>query len=74
MCTEAEAMMKLEVDLIEPLGADTVVYGRTDRDGAVRVAARLAGTTSIAEGSLPLRYAASNVHWFDSASGRRIES
>jgi sn-glycerol 3-phosphate transport system ATP-binding protein len=73
VCSDAEAMMRLEVDLIEPLGADTVVYGHTERDAAVRVAARLPGTASIPQGRLPLRYAPAHVHWFDAASGQRIE-
>src|SRR3954463_4556617 len=41
-CAQAEAQLTLDVDLIEPLGADTLVYGRL-ADGA-RIAARLQGS------------------------------
>jgi sn-glycerol 3-phosphate transport system ATP-binding protein len=73
-CTESEAMLAIEVDLIEPLGADTLVYGHIgDRDGT-RIAARLHASVDARTGKLPLRYAPGSVHWFDPASGKRIES
>jgi sn-glycerol 3-phosphate transport system ATP-binding protein len=70
-CAESEAMLNLEVDLIEPLGADTLVYGRLA--GGARIAARLQGSMQAAIGRLPLRYQAMHVHYFDPASGARID-
>jgi sn-glycerol 3-phosphate transport system ATP-binding protein len=76
-CAAADAMLTIEVDLIEPLGADTLVYGHigtADGDGAgTRVAARLPADATAAAGRLPVRYAQANVHWFDAQSGKRIE-
>src|SRR5882672_2720800 len=42
-CAESDAMLVPAVDLIEPLGADTLVYGRLE--GGARIAARLQGST-----------------------------
>jgi len=72
-CSPADASITLEVDLIEPLGADTLVYGHFgDGDGA-RVAARLHASVDARAGKLPLRYDPAQVHWFDPQSGKRIE-
>ncbi len=70
-CAESEAMLSLEVDLIEPLGADTLVYGRLA--GGARIAARLQGSARASLGKLPLRYQSAQVHYFDPASGARID-
>ena len=72
-CGEAEAKLVLEVDLIEPLGAETLVYGRAAGEGAARIAARLHGAANARMGRLPLRYDAAMAHYFDPASGRRID-
>ncbi|MBI1944015.1 MAG: sn-glycerol-3-phosphate import ATP-binding protein UgpC [Betaproteobacteria bacterium] len=80
-CGEAEAMLSVQVDLIEPLGADTLVYGHIGDPGGnggnggagARVAARLHASVDARTGRLPLRYDTGNVHWFDPASGKRIE-
>src|SRR5713226_122356 len=41
-CAEADALLMPEIDLIEPLGADTLVYGHLDGgNGRARIAARL---------------------------------
>jgi sn-glycerol 3-phosphate transport system ATP-binding protein len=69
-CAEAEAMLLPEIDLIEPLGADTLVYGHL-QEGA-RVAARLQASLPARMGRLPLRYRPEDVHYFDAASGARI--
>ncbi|HXJ10443.1 MAG TPA: sn-glycerol-3-phosphate ABC transporter ATP-binding protein UgpC, partial [Burkholderiales bacterium] len=53
-CAEREANLLLEVDLVEPLGADTLVYGRL-ANGA-RVGARLHSSMQAGIGRLPLRY------------------
>jgi sn-glycerol 3-phosphate transport system ATP-binding protein len=72
-CPAESAMLTLEVDLIEPLGADTLVYGHVGANGA-RVAARLHSAALEARvGKLPLRYERSRAHYFDPSSGARIE-
>ena len=67
----SEAMLTIEVDLIEPLGADTLVYGHPTATARARRAA--AASLRRREGKLPLRYAPANVHWFDAKSGARVE-
>ena len=71
-CAESEAKLVAEVDLIEPLGADTLVYGHIGGPESARIAARLPASVPAQAGKLPLRYDPANVHWFESASGRRI--
>jgi sn-glycerol 3-phosphate transport system ATP-binding protein len=71
-CAEAEAMLVAEIDLIEPLGADTLVYGHLGANGA-RVAARLHSSVDARAGRLPLRFDPMRAHYFDSASGARID-
>jgi len=77
-CTASEAMLTIDVDLIEPLGADIIVYGAEGKpggDGArARIAARLPADAKAEAGKLPVRYAPAHVHWFDPASGKRVES
>ncbi len=72
-CGESEAKLVAEIDLIEPLGADTLVYGHLGGNGA-RIAARLHASVDARAGKLPLRYHPAQVHWFDPESGRRLES
>ena len=69
-CAAAEARLTIEVDLVEPLGADTLVYGMT---GETRVVVRLSSADKVPQGTLPLRFDAAHAHWFDPQSGRRIE-
>src|SRR5437762_2781378 len=71
-CAEAEALLMPEIDLIEPLGADTLVYGHLDGHGA-RIAARLHASVEAHAGRLPLRYRPADVHYFDAASGARLD-
>jgi sn-glycerol 3-phosphate transport system ATP-binding protein len=77
-CAESEAMLAIEVDLIEPLGGDTLVYGHEVGRGGegerARVAARLPANREVAHGRMGLRYDRSHQHWFDAASGKRIEA
>jgi len=70
-CAESEASLTVEVDLIEPLGADTLVYGHIGNGGA-RIAARLHSSFNARAGKLPLRYLPEHVHYFDAESGVRI--
>ena len=74
-CAASDAMLTIAVDLVEPLGADTLVYGHLEGDtGLARIVVRLPATTATPQGRLPLRYAPAHSHWFDAASGRRIEA
>jgi len=69
-CAESEAMLVVDVDLIEPLGADTLVYGHVD--GGARVAARLHSSAVARTGKLPLRYDPAQAHYFDAGTGARL--
>ncbi|MGD9951562.1 MAG: sn-glycerol-3-phosphate import ATP-binding protein UgpC [Burkholderiales bacterium] len=73
-CGDAEALLRPDIDFIELLGSDSLVYGHlgADRTGA-RVAARLHTSVVAKEGRLPLRFAAEHMHLFDPESGKRIE-
>jgi sn-glycerol 3-phosphate transport system ATP-binding protein len=70
-CSEKDAMLVIDVDLIEPLGADTLVYGHLGSNGA-RVAARLPTSLEGRVGKLPLRYDPAQSHYFDSGTGARL--
>jgi sn-glycerol 3-phosphate transport system ATP-binding protein len=74
-CEPGAAMMSPDIDFIELLGSDSLVYGHlgTDKSGA-RVAARLHTSVVAKEGRLPLRFAAEHMHLFDPESGKRIEA
>jgi len=72
-CAASDAMLTINVDLIEPLGSDIIVYGHIGGGESARVAARLPADANAEAGKLPVRYAQANVHWFDPASGKRIE-
>jgi sn-glycerol 3-phosphate transport system ATP-binding protein len=69
-CGEAEAQLVADIDLIEPLGADTLVYGHLE--GGARVTARLHSSFAARTGKLPLRYDPSQVHYFDAGTGARL--
>jgi sn-glycerol 3-phosphate transport system ATP-binding protein len=69
---DGRGSIELEVDLVEALGADTVVHGRLVGDGAL-LTSRLDGGRQVAVGDrLPLAVAAERLHLFDRAEGRRI--
>jgi ABC-type sugar transport system ATPase subunit len=70
-CGETEAQLVVDIDLIEPLGADTLVYGHLGANGT-RIAARLHSSAAPRPGKLPLRYEARNVHYFDADTGMRL--
>jgi sn-glycerol 3-phosphate transport system ATP-binding protein len=73
-CSESEARMTVDIDLIEPLGSDTLVYGHTGTNGAgARVAVRLHQSMTAQTGKLPVRYDPAQAHYFDPQSGKRIE-
>jgi sn-glycerol 3-phosphate transport system ATP-binding protein len=71
-CDPAEALLTADVDLVEPLGADTLAYGHLDGQGA-RVAARLPASFAVRVGRLPLRYRPADVHYFDAGTGARLD-
>jgi sn-glycerol 3-phosphate transport system ATP-binding protein len=60
----------LAVELIEPLGSETVVHGRDP--AGMAVTARLPGAFSGA--TLPVHLDPTHLHVFDAASGRRLDS
>jgi sn-glycerol 3-phosphate transport system ATP-binding protein len=73
-CSPGEAMMTVEVDLVEPLGSDTLVYGRIGGHATdARIAVRLHQSFAAHTGSLPVRYERAHEHHFDAATGLRIE-
>src|SRR3954465_9215617 len=53
-CGEREALLLPEIDLVEPLGADTLVYGHLDGQG-VRIAARLPAPAQVRAGGASAR-------------------
>jgi sn-glycerol 3-phosphate transport system ATP-binding protein len=75
ICAEGEALLMPEVDFIELLGSDSLVYGHIGKDKASpRVAARLHASIKPQDGHLPLRFAPENLHLFDPDSGKRIQA
>ncbi|MDE2093050.1 MAG: sn-glycerol-3-phosphate import ATP-binding protein UgpC [Burkholderiales bacterium] len=73
-CATGEALLTIDVDVVEPLGADTLAYGHAGNAADdTRAVVRLPAATSVAPGKLPVRYAPENAHWFDAATGKRIE-
>jgi sn-glycerol 3-phosphate transport system ATP-binding protein len=62
--------LHLEAELVEALGADTIVHGTL---GGASLLARLPGTHRVALGdAVPLRAAPEHLHVFDAETGRRI--
>jgi sn-glycerol 3-phosphate transport system ATP-binding protein len=73
-CGKAEALLEPDIDFIELLGSDSLVYGHLGTDKAgTRVAARLHVSVLAKQGRLPLRFAAGNMHLFDPENGKRLE-
>jgi sn-glycerol 3-phosphate transport system ATP-binding protein len=71
-CAESDARLVVDIDLIEPLGADTLVYGHLASNPGARVAARLSASVDARAGKLPLRYDPAHVHYFDAGTGARL--
>jgi sn-glycerol 3-phosphate transport system ATP-binding protein len=70
----AQAMLEVTVDLVEVLGADSYAYGTCGNAGGPGMVARLREVARPAPGEvLPLRFETAQLHWFDSATGRRVE-
>jgi sn-glycerol 3-phosphate transport system ATP-binding protein len=73
-CAEGEANMTVDVDLVEPLGSDTLVYGHLGENGSgARVAVRLHQSFAAQTGKLPVRHDSAHEHHFDAATGKRID-
>ena len=70
-CAPSEALLTVDVDLVEPLGADTLVHGHVP--GGARVAARLHGALKAGLGRLPLRYDTALAHFFDAETRARLD-
>ena len=69
---DLHAPIKLDVELVEPLGADTLAHGRVNGNG-LTLTARLPGARAVAEGdALVLTIAPENVHLFDPGTSARI--
>jgi sn-glycerol 3-phosphate transport system ATP-binding protein len=71
-CSAAQAKLVLQIDLVEPLGADTLVYGHLNPRSEVRIAARLHSSFEPRAGKLALSYRQENVHYFDADTGMRL--
>jgi sn-glycerol 3-phosphate transport system ATP-binding protein len=70
-CAEGEAMLLAQVDLVEQLGADVLIHATVE---GTRIVVRQPASSKIAEGRLPLRFDPQRAHYFDPASGARLES
>jgi sn-glycerol 3-phosphate transport system ATP-binding protein len=69
----ADLLLTLEVTLVEALGADTVVHGRSAAGASM--SARLDGATTVSIGdTLPLEIQPQHLHLFGADDGRRIEN
>ena len=73
-CAAGDAMLTVDIDLVEPLGSDTLVYGHlaAANGSGVRVAVRLHQSVDARTGHLAVRYDPSKAHYFDPQSGQRI--
>jgi sn-glycerol 3-phosphate transport system ATP-binding protein len=69
-CADSEAKLVADIDLIEPLGADTLVYGHLGN--GTRIAARLHSSMDARAGKLALRYRPEYAHYFDEQTGARL--
>ena len=69
-CSEPEARLVADIDLIEPLGADTLVHGHLPQ--GTRIAVRLNAAFEARAGKLPLRYQPTHAHYFDAETGVRL--
>jgi len=69
---EGQASARLAVDVVEQLGADTLVHGHFGSDGS-DLTVRLHGNQIIASGQiLPVSVRPELVHLFESGTGRRV--
>ena len=72
LAEEGRANAHLTVDLVEQLGADSLIYGRLGGDGA-ELTLRVQGIHAPASGErLPLSVTPEHIHLFDPESGKRL--
>jgi sn-glycerol 3-phosphate transport system ATP-binding protein len=72
MHVSATGALHVVVDLVEALGADTLVHGRLDGNGGL-MTLRLPGNARVATGDrLPIGIAPGDLHVFDGESGVRL--
>lgn len=72
ICAEADADLVLEVEIVEPLGADTLVYGRLPGHDDLMVV-KHQGKHGEARGDrVPLRLDRERLHLFDADTRRRL--
>jgi sn-glycerol 3-phosphate transport system ATP-binding protein len=65
------ASLRLDIDLVEPLGSETLMHGRLHAVPGQEIVARVAGHAMAAD-QVTLRLTAADLHLFDRASGRRL--
>jgi sn-glycerol 3-phosphate transport system ATP-binding protein len=71
LMASANGGLVLRVDLVEALGADTLVYGRLPSE--TQLVARLPGTSVVKIGDLvPVSPAPDSLHLFDAGTGKRL--
>ena len=69
-CSPGDASLVADIDLVEPLGADTLVHGHLTQ--GTRIAARLNASFDARAGKLPLRFEPTQAHYFDAETGVRL--
>jgi sn-glycerol 3-phosphate transport system ATP-binding protein len=68
-----QAMLSINVQLVEVLGADSYVYGTLGAPGGPLLVARLReGQRATIGAALPLELDQQHLHWFDAGSGKRL--
>ncbi len=72
MLRDGEALVTVALDLVEPLGSETVLHGKL-ANGEV-LTARLPGMVPAVGSAMPLAIPAEALHVFDAETGRRLDS
>ena len=71
--TDDKGTLPIEVDMVEPLGADTLLHGRYSGERSL-LTARLPGNVTAASGSRRFfSIDPANLHVFDDSDGTRVE-
>jgi len=74
IAAEEAGLVRPTVDVVEELGADTIIHGRCDGDG-VPLAVRVQGFRGARPGTvLPLEVDPAHIHVFDRETGRRLNA
>ncbi len=73
LVTDSEGVFELNVNLTEPLGATTLLYGQLNQSEGI-VTACLPGVHHMNQSSITLNVAPGNIHLFDSTSGARLNT